>query len=172
MEDAIYDIPLVVSPSNHELVLRQAQDERPAACSGRCRRRILQKFLNGCGERVDFLERRVNIRSHAESLIILTLDRRGDDAVLRPEKLVRLRDVDTLEAHIREPPGLIRLPAAEDLDAWMFFEPRDPAIREIAKARRLSLGAYRLMKREGFGNRVVIRSRMRADLFEFANVLR
>src|SRR6185295_4225996 len=49
---------------------------------------------------------------------------------------------------------------------------RDEAIGEIAEAGRFPLDANRLMERERFGDRVVVRGRMRADFLELADVLR
>ena len=52
---------------------------------------VLQQILDRARERVDLLERRVDVRRDAQPLVVVALDRRGDDPVLRPQEVVRLR---------------------------------------------------------------------------------
>ncbi len=52
------------------------------------------------------------------------------------------------------------------------LDPRGPAIVQVAQPRRLALDADRLVEGERFGDRVVVRRRMRADLLELPDVVR
>ena len=47
---------------------------------------------------------------------------------------------------------------------------RLPAVAQVPQPRELALDANRFVEREGLGDRVVVRGRVRADLLELADV--
>ena len=59
-----------------------------------------------------------------------------------------------------------------DPDLRVLRQARRPAVAQVAQPRRLALDADALVERQRFGDRVVIRRRMRADLLELADVAR
>ena len=59
-----------------------------------------------------------------------------------------------------------------DADLRVLRQPLRPAIAQVAQPRGLALDADALVERQRFGDRVVVRGRVRADLLELPDVVR
>src|SRR5436853_4247116 len=75
------------------------------------------------------------------------------------------------DADVRESAGLLWIERGQDLYSVLSFKATRPAVFEVSQSRGLSFDADALMKRQCLGDGIVIGGGMRADLFEFPNVV-
>src|SRR5882724_2718146 len=78
--------------------------------------------------------------------------------------------IDSFDAEVRQAARLLRIVRSEDSHALDRLEPSCPAVLQKAEPRCFALAADTFVKCERLRNSVVIGGRVRADLFELANV--
>src|SRR5262245_20354950 len=78
-------------------------------------RRIADNSLHRLAELVDLLERRVDVRRHADALARIVANRRREDAVLAPQVRSDLAGVEARDPDVRESSGHRRVVAREEL---------------------------------------------------------
>src|SRR5262249_34204690 len=160
------------------MVSSRASVAAAAAPGSRRLHAVLGGVLHGLDEGVDLLQRRVDVRRHAQPGVVEHLVRRlatddgvDHDPVAVHHELRQRARVDAVDADHREPPRLSRLEAGQNLDARVALDRIRPAHRQVAKARGFPLAADRLVERERFADRSANCGRIGADRLELADVV-
>ena len=98
-------------------------------------------------------------------------DRSGEYSILVPQVAYELCGVYAFDAHVCKAARLRRVIRRKYSHALLSFEPPRPSVFQVTQPRSLPLGSYAFVKRQGFGNGVVIGRRVCADLFKLADVV-
>src|SRR6185369_13961094 len=122
-------------------------------------------------KRINVRKSRVDVWCNPYSFEFFVTDWRADDSILLPEMSAEFSVIRAFDAEIRQTAGLLRIVRSQDSNNFDRLEPMRPSIFQIPQPSRFALGADSFVKRESFGDRVVIRSRMRSDLFELSNIV-